>query len=396
MKNLSHYIASKLIKNHEMINDPEVRSRYGVLEGWVSIIGNIVLFLIKLFIGIRINSTALLADAAHTLADSATSLIVIIGFIMMKKPSDKKHPFGHGKIEPVLTLIVSILLFVTGFEFLRISVNRLIHPVKTHADLYVILIITGTIVLKEIMARFSFSLGDLIDSDALKADALHHRSDVFATTLVIVALISSQYNYLYVDGAMGVLISFTIFYSAFFIAKTAINPLLGEAPPEKLLKEIKSTAMSIRYVTGVHDIIFHQYGQTIVVSLHIEVSGKMSAEVSHDISEAVERKISAKTGGVVVVHVDPINNDHPQYDEIIQLLKKIITNDERVDSFHDLRVIGSSEERCSVIFEISLSPDLEDPITDHIIDHITSEFKIKFPNMKIVIKTDPKYSYSPR
>ncbi len=396
MKNLSHYIASKLIKNHELINDPDVRSKYGVLEGWVSIIGNTILFFIKLFIGLRIQSTALLADAAHTLADSATSVIVILGFIMMKKPSDKKHPFGHGQIEPVLTLIVSILLFVTGFEFLRISIGRLIHPVNTHAELYVILIIAGTIVLKEIMARFSFNLGDLIDSDALKADALHHRSDVFATALVIVALISSRYNYLYVDGAMGVLISFTIFYSAFFIAKAAINPLLGEAPPETLLKKIKSLAMSIRYVTGVHDIIFHQYGKTIVVSLHIEVSAKMTAEMSHDISEAVEEKISAKTDGVVVVHVDPINNDHPQYDEILKLIENIIANDKRVESFHDLRIIGSSDEKCSVIFEIALSQDLDESSDSHIIDHITVEFNKIFPNMKIIVKTDPKYSYSPQ
>lgn len=395
MKNLSHYIASKLITNHDQINDPKVRSGYGVLEGWVSIFGNTILFVIKLIIGIRIHSTALIADAVHTLADSATSVIVIVGFIMMKKPSDKKHPFGHGQIEPILSLIVSVLLFVTGFEFLRISINRLMHPIKTEAELPFIIIITGTIILKEIMARFSFALGDLIDSDALKADALHHRSDVFATTLVIIALISSRYNYYFVDGAMGILVSFTIFYSAYSIAKAAVNPLLGEAPPEALLKKIKSLALSIRYVTGVHDIIFHQYGRTIVISLHVEISEKMSAEMVHDISEAVEQKISQVTGGVVVVHADPVNTDHPRYDEISCVVENIITEDTRVESFHDLKIIGLSEDRCSVIFEISLSPETDETADEHVIDHITAEFEKVYPKMKLIVKADPRYSYSP-
>lgn len=395
MKNLTHYIASRLIKNHDRINDPEVRSKYGVLEGWVSIVGNTLLFLIKLIMGIQIHSTALIADAAHTLADSASSIIVLIGFVMMKKPSDKDHPFGHGQIEPILSLVVSILLFVTGFEFLRVSIERLIHPVKTTADLHVIIIIFGAIVLKEIMARFSFNLGDMIDSDALKADALHHRSDVFATTLVIVALISSRYNYFFVDGAMGILVSLTIFYSAYFIAKSAINPLLGEAPPVAMLKKIKSLALSIRYVTGVHDIIFHQYGQTMIISLHIEVSEKMSAETLHDISEAVEEKINQETGAIVVVHADPVNTDHPRYVEISAFVDNIIAGDERITSFHDLKIIGASEEKCSVIFEISLSPETDETEDQNVINDIALEFNTTYPKMKLIVKADPRFSYSP-
>ncbi len=394
MKRASHFIAAKLIKDHHNVRDPVVRARYGLLEGWISIVGNLILFMIKIVTGIQIHSAALIADAVHTLADSVTSVVVIIGFTMAKKPSDKQHPFGHGQMEPVITLVVSVLLFVAGFELFQHSIDRFLHPTHYHASRFVILLISGTIVIKELMARFSFALGDLIDSAALKADALHHRSDVFATALVVAALILARFHYHWVDGVMGMLVSIIIFYSAYSIAKTAIHPLLGAAPPIQLLKQIKATALSVPGVSGVHDIIFHQYGTTTVLSLHIEISDQMSAGESHDLSETVEEKIGNRTGGLVVIHVDPINRDHLQYGAIRTAVDEIVQNDHRITSFHDLRIIGNEMDTCNVIFEVSLSHHVNKDESDSILDSIRQQFGTRFPKMKLVIKIDPMYSYS--
>jgi cation diffusion facilitator family transporter len=360
VKRASHFIAERVIKDYHRVTDPVVRARYGALEGWVSIIGNLILFMIKILTGIQIQSAALIADAVHTLADSVTSVVVIIGFTMAKKPSDEQHPFGHGQMEPVVTLVVAVLLSVAGFELLQHSIHRFFHPTQYHASNTVILLISGTIVIKELMARFSFALGAIIDSDALKADALHHRSDVFATALVVVALISARFHYHWVDGVMGTLVSLIIFYSAYSIAKTAINPLLGAAPPVRLLEWIHTTALTVPGVSGVHDIIFHQYGSTTVLSLHIETSDQMSAGESHDLSEIVEEKIGKKTNGLVVVHVDPINRDHPQYKVISDVIDEIIRHDDRIVSFHDLRIVGSEVDTCNVIFDLSLSHNVNE------------------------------------
>lgn len=394
MKKFTHWIAAKAIKDHQSVNDLKVRARYGALEGWASIVINLLLFVVKIVLGLSVRSVSLIADAVHTLADSGTSAVVIIGFKIARKPSDKEHPFGHGRMESVAALIVSVLLFMAGVELVEKSVHAIVKPHSSTAPAVVILVILATIVIKELMARFSYQLGEIIDSQALKADALHHRSDVIATTLVVVALIATRFGYNNIDGIMGVGVSLIIFYSAFSIAKEAVNPLLGEAPSRETIKEIENLALAHEGVSGVHDVIFHKYGQTSIISLHIEVSDKDSVFELHNLSEEVEHEISRKTRGTVVVHIDPINKEHPQYEAITQTVREIISEDKRVNSFHELRIVGCKANRCNVIFDIVLEQDADEQETYDIIRLITEKFKTRFPEMKTVIKAEPKYAYS--
>jgi len=394
MKKFTQWIAAKAIKDHQNVNDLKVRSRYGTLEGWTSIVINLLLFVIKIVLGLSIRSVSLIADAVHTLADSGTSAVVIIGFKIARKPSDKEHPFGHGKMESVAALVVSVLLFMAGVELLEKSIHAIIKPHSSTAPTGVILVILATIVIKELMARFSYQLGEIIDSQALKADALHHRSDVIATALVVVALIATRFGYHNIDGIMGVGVSLIIFYSAFSIAKEAVNPLLGEAPSKEAIKEIENLALAHEGVSGVHGIIFHKYGYTSVISLHIEVSDNDSASKLHALAEQVEDTITQKIHGMAVVHVDPINKEHPQYEQIFQTINEIISEDRRVNAFHDLRIVGCDANKCNVVFDIGLEQDADEQETYDIIRSITEKFKTKFPEMKTVIKAEPKYAYS--
>jgi cation diffusion facilitator family transporter len=394
MKKFTQWIAAKAIKNHQNVNDLKVRSRYGTLEGWASIVINLLLFVVKIVLGLSIKSVSLIADAVHTLADSGTSAVVIIGFKIARKPSDKEHPFGHGRMESVAALVVSVLLFMAGVELLEKSIHAIIKPHGSTAPTGVILLIIATIVIKELMARFSYQLGDIIDSQALKADALHHRSDVVATTLVVVALIATRFGYNNIDGIMGVGISLIIFYSAFSIAKEAINPLLGEAPSKEEIKEIETLTKAHEGVLGVHDVIIHKYGQTCIISLHIEVSDKDPVFELHNLSEEVEQEIARKKGGTVVAHIDPINKEHPQYEVIIKTVGEIISQDKRVNSFHDLRIVGCKANRCNVVFDIVLEQEADEQETYDIIRLIKEKIKTEFPEMKIIIKAEPKYAYS--
>lgn len=360
----------------------------------MSIVINILLFVIKLLIGLSIKSVSLIADAVHTLADSATSVVVIIGFKMAKKPADKEHPFGHGRMESVASLIVSVLLFIAGAELLEKSIHSIAQPQTSTASLGVIFLIVGTIIIKELMSRFSYELGEIIDSQALKADALHHRSDVIATGLVVVALIALRFGYNRIDGVMGIFVSLIIWYSAYSIAKEAINPLLGEAPSKETLKEIEKIAKTHSGVLGIHDIIFHKYGQTGVISLHIEVSDKESALKLHELSEAVEEEIGRKIGGMVIAHIDPLNKEHPQYEAIAQTIKESISEDRWVSSFHDLRIVGRDVDKCKVVFDIALEEDADEQESYDIIHSVQEKFKDEFPEMKTVIKAEPKFAYN--
>ncbi len=395
MKTLTLWLASFFIKNHTRTSDPDVRAGYGVFEGWISIIGNTALFIVKLIIGLSVGSAALIADAIHTLTDSATSAVVIVGFKMSRKPSDRKHPFGHGRIEPVATLIIAILLFVAGFELLKHSIGSILTPTVGIASYGIIAIVFGTALAKELMARFSFILGDLIDSATLKADALHHRTDAISTLLVIVALIASRFGWTQVDGIMGIGVSLAIFGSAWSIAREAVSPLIGEAPSQSLLHEIEAACRTVTHVLGVHDIVVHNYGENRVVSLHIEVSHHLTALAVHDIAEDVEESVGRITGGMVVVHMDPINRDHPDYETILTAIQEVMAHDDRILTFHDLRIVGNSLDRGTLLFDITVKETIPDSAHTDVLKETREAVKKQFPYLDLLIKIAPMYCYNP-
>ncbi|VFQ42538.1 cation diffusion facilitator family transporter [Desulfoluna butyratoxydans] len=395
MKTFALWFASLFVSDHTLTTNPDVRARYGVLEGWVSIVGNALLFAVKLVIGLSVGSAALIADAIHTLSDSATSAVVIVGFTMSRKPSDSEHPFGHGRIEPVATLIIAILLFVAGFELLKHSITATLNPTVAKASYGAIAIVAGTALFKELMARFSFALGDLIDSDTLKADALHHRSDAFSTLLVVVALGASHLGYAQVDGIMGIGVSLVIFASAWGIAREAVNPLIGEAPSQAFLDEIEGACRSVTDVLGVHDIVVHNYGENRIVSLHIEVSHHLSALAIHEIAEDVEQAVGRITGGMVVVHMDPINRDHPHYHTVLTEIQKVVAEDERVLTFHDLRIVGATLDRGTILFNITLNNSDRPADQREVLRETQEKIQARFPGLDLLIKITPMFSYNP-
>lgn len=395
MKRVFLFFTSLFIPKDASVRDPAVRARYGVLEGWISIVGNMILFGAKLYAGILVKSTALIADAFHTLSDSATSAVVIIGFKLSQKPSDKEHPFGHGRVESVATVIISVLLFVAGFELLKTSVYAIRHPSQATASIPVILMVIGTVIVKQLMARFSFVIGEHIDSAALKADALHHQSDALSTILVLVALAASRYGYYSLDGVMGCLVSVAIFISAYQIMKDAVNPLLGEAPSQEFIDMIETQCKAISGVLGVHDIISHTYGQTRITSLHIEVCAREKALALHRLAEEVEDEIGQVTHGQVVVHIDPVNRDHPDYGRIKTCLELIVSENKKTDSFHDLRIVGDDSGPATAIFDIVTREAVPESENAEIVGEIRAAFSEAFPHLKTVIKTAPKYSYKP-
>ncbi|MDH7507073.1 MAG: cation diffusion facilitator family transporter, partial [Candidatus Thermoplasmatota archaeon] len=271
----------KIIPEYGDINNPDVRAKYGYLEGYLSIIGNTILFLLKIFLGLFINSIALIADSIHTLSDVGTSVVVILGFKTAKQPSDIEHPHGHGRIEYIATLIISVLLIVTGVGFIQQSIERIINNETIINQQYamiigIIIIISSTI--KELMARFSFNLGKKINSETLIADAWHHRSDVFASIAVGLSIIASSFGYLFIDAIFGVIVSFIIVYVGINLARNSSNVLIGKAPDKKLIEQIKETATKTSNVKGIHDISIHDYGTNKILTLHAEVDNNLSLE----------------------------------------------------------------------------------------------------------------------
>lgn len=295
------WLTERLLKQKE-----PSRASVGYLEAIVSIFGNIFLFAIKLILGIMINSLSLIADAFHSLSDVLTSIVVLVGFKIGGKPADKEHPFGHGRVETVSTLIIAFLLFIVTYDLGKSAIQRIIKPEQVDFNLLAVIFMIFSAAFKEWMASFSIYLGKKINSTSLIADAWHHRSDAVASFLVGLGLIFARFRIYRVDGILAIFVAALIGMVAVELTKSSANMLIGEAPDRELVEKIRKTALSVRQVVGVHDIFVHDYNTNKVISLHLEVMGNLSADEAHDIATAVEDRIKELSKAIsVTAHIDP-------------------------------------------------------------------------------------------
>ena len=354
------FLLNKTLPRGVEPGSPEYRGHVGVLEGWVSIIGNFILFVIKLIFGWMANSIALIADAFHTLSDVATSIVVIVGFKVSQKPADKEHPFGHGRAETIATLTIAILMAVVALEFFKGAVDRLFFSDSdidvTQLDWIFISVVTLTALAKWWMASFAYQLGDLINSDALKGDAVHHKSDVYTTVLVIAGLIAAKYGIPHVDGIMGLGVAVMILQAAYEIAREAIDDLLGKPATAEFIQEITSLATTVPGAQQVHDVVVHNYGDQSFISQHIEIDAKTSPAIAHNIADNVEHKLAHELNAEVVTHIDPVADSGEMVQNIRGVIEKALTPFNKGFSVQDLRIVGEGPVE-SILFELPVPAD---------------------------------------
>ncbi|MEJ5285560.1 MAG: cation diffusion facilitator family transporter [Brevinematales bacterium] len=278
---------------------------YGYLEGWLSIVVNTLLFVLKLFAGISSRSIAVIADAWHTLSDSLTSIVVIVGFKLSSKPADKEHPFGHGMIENISSIVIATMLGIVGFNFIVDSIKKLISRESFEFNFFVGFVVFLSIVIKEVLAQFSFYLGKKINSQALKADAWHHRSDAITSVIVFIGLLVGRYLW-WIDAVLGFIVAIVIIYSAFEIILSSSKMILGENLSDEEAKKIISLVKTISNdIEEVHHLHCHQYGDHKELTLHIRLPNRMSVEDSHFLTQKIESLLLKELAMNVTVHVEP-------------------------------------------------------------------------------------------
>ncbi|MCF7808242.1 MAG: cation diffusion facilitator family transporter [Candidatus Marinimicrobia bacterium] len=366
---------------------PEFRGHVGILEGWVSILGNFILFVVKIIFGWMINSLALIADAFHTLSDVATSIVVIFGFKVAQKPADKEHPFGHGRAEVIATLTIAILMAVVAFEFMKGAVDRLFFSESdidiSQLDWVFIGIVSLTAAGKAWMAYFAYQLGDLIDSDALRGDAVHHKSDVYTTILVIGGLIGSYYGLANIDGIMGLFVGIMILHSAYDIARDAIDELLGKPASPELIETISEIAVSVPGARRVHDVVVHQYGEQRFISLHVEIDEETAPAIAHNIADNVEHKLVHEMDAEVVTHTDPVAVSGKVVNEVLDVIESELAKFGSDFTVQDLRVVGKDPLE-AVLFELPVPPDCKK--TKELETALKKRLGLAFPDVGVILE----------
>jgi cation diffusion facilitator family transporter len=372
----------------------DIRARYGFFQATVSIIGNTALALLKLLLGLMTNSIALMADAFHTASDVLTSAIVMIGFWTAKKPADTEHPYGHGRIEPIATLVISLLLIWVGVEFAHASYIRLREPhiVKWSAVAFGLMIFSA--VAKEWMARFALAIAKLIQSDMLKGDAWHHRSDAVASALVALSMIATYLGSKRIDSYFGIGVAGLIIYTGLDLLRSMVSVLVGRKPSQDLINRIARIGLSVEGVHQVHDINVHEYGDHKVISLHVRIPGEMDTARSHHLARLVEKTISESLNASVVVHVDPMDPSEAvrslsERQSVEDELTRILIRHSSVKSFHGLTV-SSAQGMPTINLHLVIDGDLTVEASHDVEHRIVDELKERLGTCRVNLHMEPK------
>jgi cation diffusion facilitator family transporter len=371
---------------------PETRVKLGMLEGWTSTVASVLLSTTKLSLGWVTGSIAVIADGINNLTDVGSSLVIAFGFRWSRKPRDPDHPFGHGRIEMVAALILSITLIMVGLDVGKESIQRLLHPEVFSAPDWAVALLVVTMAFKEWLALFARKLARATGAKVLEADFWNHQFDVLSNAVVVIALIGSHYGLLSLDGWAGLLVSFFILFTGIRYARQSVSVLLGEAATKEEVAVVEKTAGAVPGVNGVHDIIIHKYGDVKIVSFHIEVDAEKSAIDVHDLAERVEKIVEGESGCKAIVHVDPVDRTHPMYARVKECLREIVTKDSRLVRFHDLRVTGRGDAfdlSVDVVVGISIQEDAYDEIAAEVKTLIAKYFS-GVHNVSVVI--EPAYA----
>ncbi len=349
---MTNLLIKLFIKDYKNIKNENVRKKYGELGSFVGICSNILLFLIKLLVGLFINSVAIIADSFNNLSDSLSSIVTLLGFKLGSKPPDKEHPFGHGRMEYISALIVSFIILLIGFELLKTSFLKIIHPEQLTFSYLTIFILLLTVIVKIWQSLFNKKIGKLINSHSLIATSEDSRNDVIVTSVTILSLVIFKSFNINLDGYFGIIVATFLIYSGFSLAKDTLSPLLGEAIDCELADQIKSIALSYKGVIGAHDILVHNYGPNKnIASLHVEVPSDVSLNKSHEIVDLIEKRVQKELNIFLTIHMDPVDlNDtrlKPLIDSVRNVCKKY---DKNIDT-HDHRLV-EEENGINFIFDL--------------------------------------------
>lgn len=349
-----HLLSAIFIKNRRNYSSPQVRQAYGTLCGAAGIGLNLLLFLGKWIAGTLSHSIAITADAFNNLSDAGSSIITLIGFRISGQKPDPEHPFGHGRMEYISGLLVSVAILIMGFELVKSSVEKIIHPEAIDSSPVILGILAASILVKLYMFYYNRSVSAKIDSAAMRATAMDSLSDTVSTALVLAATVISQFTGLLLDGWFGVLVGIFILYTGGSTLKETMDLLLGRPPKKEFIKEIREIVISHPLIYDIHDLIVHDYGPgRLMISLHAEVDAQGDIQAIHEQIDHIEHELQEKLHCSATIHMDPIVTNDTEVLEMKEKVKQIVHDFDPSFSMHDFRMVKGTT-RTNLIFDVSV------------------------------------------
>lgn len=387
-------LVKTFVKDCGNVQDPQVRQRYGTLSGAVGIFLNLLLSAGKMIAGVLTGSIAITADAFNNLTDAGSSVVTLVGFRMAGKQADNDHPFGHGRIEYLSGLAVSVVILLVGLELAKSSVEKIIHPEPVEFSWLSAGILAAAICVKLWMSYFNRSLSRRIGSAAMAATATDSLSDAAATSAVLLSSLIGRFTGVNIDAWAGILVAIFILRAGWGAAKDTLNPLLGQSPDPELVRDIERTVLAHPQVVGIHDMIIHDYGPgRSMMSLHAEVPAGADIMAVHDEIDAIERELKAKYRIDASIHMDPIVTGDETISRARQMVAGLVREVDPAMTIHDFRMTSGPRHR-NLIFDVVVPYSVRQS-DEAVRREIERKIRAADPNSFAVIQVDRAYTQEP-
>lgn len=351
---MTSFLLNCFVPNYREKENPQVRSAVGSFSGTVGICANLLLFASKLLAGLLTGSVSILADAFNNLSDASGSIVTLMGFRLAGKPADAHHPYGHARFEYLSGLAVVALILLMGYELVKSSLNKILHPAPLTFSGTAILILVLSIAIKLWMYQFNRKLGTEMESTTLLATAADSRNDCIATAAVLVATLAEEFTGFRLDGWMGLAVAAFILRSGWELAKDTINPLLGEGADPQLRQKIVDYVQTKPYVLGYHDLMVHDYGPgRQYASLHVEMDYRDDPLTCHERIDDMEFECRRSHGIHLVIHYDPVVTDDPELNRLRECCAMLLRNRDSRLNLHDFRMVPG-KNHMNLVFDVEL------------------------------------------
>lgn len=388
---MTELLVKWFVKDWENTENADVRTAYGVLSSVVGICCNLLLFGVKMAMGIFSRSISVMADGFNNLSDAASSIIGFVGVKMAQKPADEDHPFGHGRIEYISAFIVAFLVIQVGFSLFKTSVGKIRDPQDMMFRGSTVAVLALSIGIKLWLGFFNRRLGKRIHSTVMMATAADSLGDVAATSATILSLAVFGVFGVNIDGIVGVIVSGAVMIAGVNIAKDTLAPLIGQPIDPKVYREIKEFVEQYEGIVGTHDLIVHNYGPSkSMASIHAEVPSDENIQVSHEIVDEIERECLRKLGIFLVIHMDPVETHNERTAAIKETVAQVLGGlDSRLE-FHDLRVVDGTQ-RVNLIFDLVVPRDYNETMRDTLRIRIAEEMQKRDSRFKCIITMENSF-----
>lgn len=354
---MTNILIRLFIRDKDNTKDSKVRGKYGMLSSITGIIVNILLSIFKLTIGIISNSMSIISDALNNVTDAGSSVVTMIGFKMSQKEVDSDHPWGHGRMEYITAFIVDILIILVGVELFQNSIDKIIHPEVPDVSTVTIILLVVAILVKLWLFLFYKKIAKMIDSSAIRATAYDSISDSVSTLVVLASAIVAKFSGVSIDGYASIFVSIFILFTGFKALKETVDILLGGKPDEEFIKEIIEFTQKYTMISGIHDIMVHDYGPgRQIVSFHAEVPADCDICKAHDVIDELEQELYKEFKCITTIHMDPIVVNDDKISEMKQLIENMIKNIDEEYSIHDFRMTDGGS-RINLIFDLVVPRD---------------------------------------